>query len=144
MYQLRIYTLRTAEALQDYATTHWPRHIPSLRAFGVTTHGNWTDHDADDEDGFDGAGGDADRQRRVSVRVDLEVGPPPGPDGEDGDLARTSSPRSAPGDRTRPLPYSCCDGRGPEQGVDRADAARPTGRRRASVGVLGASDPPHR
>ena len=47
MYQLRIYTLRTAEALEDYATTHWPRHIPSLRAFGVTTHGIWTDHDAD-------------------------------------------------------------------------------------------------
>ncbi len=47
MYQLRIYTLRTAEALEDYATTHWPRHIPSLRAFGVTTHGIWTDHNAD-------------------------------------------------------------------------------------------------
>lgn len=47
MYQLRIYTLRTAEALEDYATTHWPRHIPSLRAFGVTTHGIWTDHDTD-------------------------------------------------------------------------------------------------
>jgi len=47
VYQLRIYTLRTAEALQDYATVHWPRHIPSLRAFGVTTHGIWTDHDAD-------------------------------------------------------------------------------------------------
>jgi hypothetical protein len=44
VYQLRIYTLRTAEALHDYATVHWPRHIPSLRAFGVTTHGIWTDH----------------------------------------------------------------------------------------------------
>jgi hypothetical protein len=39
MYQLQIYTLRTAEALDDYATVHWPRHIPSLRAFDVTTHG---------------------------------------------------------------------------------------------------------
>lgn len=39
MYQLRIHTLRTAEALQDYAAVHWPRHIPSLRAFGATTHG---------------------------------------------------------------------------------------------------------
>jgi NIPSNAP len=47
MCQLRIYTLRTAEALEDYATVHWPRHIPSLRAFDVTTHGIWTDHDAD-------------------------------------------------------------------------------------------------
>jgi hypothetical protein len=46
MYQLRIYTLRTAEALEDYASVHWPRHIPSLRAFGVTTHGIWTEHDA--------------------------------------------------------------------------------------------------
>ncbi|MFJ9371317.1 NIPSNAP family protein [Nocardia sp. NPDC101769] len=47
MYQLRIYTLRTAEALEQYATVHWPRHIPSLRDFGVTTHGIWTQHDAD-------------------------------------------------------------------------------------------------
>ncbi|MFJ9908981.1 NIPSNAP family protein [Streptomyces sp. NPDC101152] len=47
MYQLRTYTLRTAEVLHDYATTHWPRHISSLRAFGVTTHGIWTDHTAD-------------------------------------------------------------------------------------------------
>jgi NIPSNAP len=47
MYQLRIYTLRTSEALEDYATAHWPRHIHSLRAFGVTTHGIWTNHNAD-------------------------------------------------------------------------------------------------
>jgi len=47
MYQLRTYTLRTAAALEDYATVHWPRHISSLRAFGVTTHGIWTQHDAD-------------------------------------------------------------------------------------------------
>ncbi|PRY41545.1 NIPSNAP family protein [Umezawaea tangerina] len=47
MYQLRTYTLRTAEALHDYATVHWARHIPSLRTFGVTTHGIWTDHNAD-------------------------------------------------------------------------------------------------
>jgi NIPSNAP len=47
MYQLRIYTLRTSEALEDYATAHWPRHIHSLRAFGVTTLGIWTDHNAD-------------------------------------------------------------------------------------------------
>lgn len=38
MYQLRIYAMRTADALQHYATVHWPRHIPSLRAFGVTTN----------------------------------------------------------------------------------------------------------
>ena len=45
MYQLRIYTLRTVEALEQYATVHWARHIPSLRSFGVTTHGIWTQHD---------------------------------------------------------------------------------------------------
>lgn len=48
MHQLRIYTLRTAHALQDYATVHWPRHIVSLRAFGVSTHGIWTEHQADE------------------------------------------------------------------------------------------------
>ncbi|MEV4130478.1 NIPSNAP family protein [Nocardia sp. NPDC049707] len=47
MYQLRIYTLRTVEALEQYATVHWTRHISSLRDFGVTTHGIWTQHDAD-------------------------------------------------------------------------------------------------
>ncbi len=47
MYQLRIYTLRTIEALERYANVHWTRHIPSLRAFGVTTHGIWTHHEAD-------------------------------------------------------------------------------------------------
>jgi NAD(P)-dependent dehydrogenase (short-subunit alcohol dehydrogenase family) len=47
MDQLRICTLRTAEALEDYATTRWPSHIRSLHAFGVITHGIWTDHDVD-------------------------------------------------------------------------------------------------
>jgi hypothetical protein len=47
MYQLRIYTLRTVEALEQYATVHWPRHIPSLRSFCVTTHGIWTQHATD-------------------------------------------------------------------------------------------------
>lgn len=43
MFQLRIYTLRTGEALEQYATVHWHRHIASLEAFGVSTHGIWTD-----------------------------------------------------------------------------------------------------
>ena len=47
MYQLRIYPLRTAEALEEYATARWPRHIPSLRAFDVTTHGIWIDHNVE-------------------------------------------------------------------------------------------------
>jgi hypothetical protein len=47
MYQLRIYTLQTAAALEDYVTVHWPRHISSLRAFDVITHGIWTEHDTE-------------------------------------------------------------------------------------------------
>ncbi len=42
MFQLRIYTLRSAEALERYAAVHWARHVPSLAKFGVTTHGIWT------------------------------------------------------------------------------------------------------
>ena len=47
MFQLRIYTLRFAQALDRYATIHWARHIPSLATFGVTTHGIWTQRDDD-------------------------------------------------------------------------------------------------
>jgi|SRR5437763_11745601 NIPSNAP len=43
MFQLRIYTLRSPEALQRYATVHWARHLPTFTAFGVTTHGVWTE-----------------------------------------------------------------------------------------------------
>lgn len=63
LHQLRIHTLRTAEALWEYATVQWPRHIPSLRAFGVTTHWVWTDHNA-------GA-------HRLIARLCTAVGPPP-------------------------------------------------------------------
>jgi hypothetical protein len=48
MFQLRIYTLRSARALERYATVHWARHVPSLATFGVTTHGVWTQR-GDDE-----------------------------------------------------------------------------------------------
>ena len=48
MFQLRIYTLRSTEALERYAAVHWARHIPSLATFGVTTHGIWTQRDDDD------------------------------------------------------------------------------------------------
>ena len=47
MFQLRIYTLRSSEALERYAAIHWTRHIPSLEAFGVATHGIWTEHAGD-------------------------------------------------------------------------------------------------
>jgi hypothetical protein len=46
VYQLKTYTLRTTEALHRYATVHWPRHIVSMRKFGVTVHGFWTDDQA--------------------------------------------------------------------------------------------------
>jgi NIPSNAP len=44
MFQLRIYTLRSAEALDQYAAIHWARHIPTFQRFRVTTHGIWTEH----------------------------------------------------------------------------------------------------
>ena len=43
MFQLRIYTLRSPEALQPYATVHWARHLSTFTTFGVTTHGVWTE-----------------------------------------------------------------------------------------------------
>ena len=48
MFQLRIYTLRSAPALERYAAVHWARHVPSLAAFGVTTHGIWTQTSGDE------------------------------------------------------------------------------------------------
>ncbi|MGA5464900.1 NIPSNAP family protein [Mycobacterium sp. NPDC050041] len=44
MFQLRIYTLRSPEALQRYATVHWARHVTTFATFGVDTHGVWTEH----------------------------------------------------------------------------------------------------
>ncbi|BAX92548.1 NIPSNAP family protein [Mycobacterium shigaense] len=46
MFQFRIYTLRSPEASQRYATVHWARHLSTFEAFGVTTHGVWTDRGA--------------------------------------------------------------------------------------------------
>ncbi|KAA0099548.1 NIPSNAP domain-containing protein [Mycolicibacterium sp. P1-18] len=43
MLQLRIYTLRSPEALRRYATVHWARHLATFASFGVTTHGVWTE-----------------------------------------------------------------------------------------------------
>ncbi|MGY4711584.1 NIPSNAP domain-containing protein [Mycolicibacterium sp. CBM1] len=47
MFQLRIYTLRSADALENYAMVHWVRHLPTLRSFGVITHGVWTERGDD-------------------------------------------------------------------------------------------------
>lgn len=43
MLQLRIYTMRSADALQRYASIHWARHLSTFTTFGVTTHGAWTE-----------------------------------------------------------------------------------------------------
>lgn len=43
MFQLRTYTLRSAEILQQYATVHWARHVATFARFGVVTHGVWTE-----------------------------------------------------------------------------------------------------
>jgi hypothetical protein len=43
MFQLRIYTLRSPEALQRYTTVHWARHLSTFATFGVSTHGVWTE-----------------------------------------------------------------------------------------------------
>jgi hypothetical protein len=42
MFQLRIYTLRSPQALQQYATVHWARHLETFTTFGITTVGVWT------------------------------------------------------------------------------------------------------
>ncbi len=43
MFQLRIYTLRSPQALRQYAAVHWGRHLKTFPTFGVTTHGVWTE-----------------------------------------------------------------------------------------------------
>jgi hypothetical protein len=45
VFQLRVYTLRSAEALDRYAAIHWTRHIGSLQGFGVEARGIWTSRD---------------------------------------------------------------------------------------------------
>lgn len=41
-FELRVYTLRTKEALDFYAGTIYPRHLHSFPLFGVEAHGFWT------------------------------------------------------------------------------------------------------
>jgi NIPSNAP len=43
MFQLRIYTLGSSEALQRYAEVHWARHMSTFMAFNIAVHGVWTD-----------------------------------------------------------------------------------------------------
>lgn len=43
MFQLRIYTLRSPEAMRPYAEVHWARHLTTFRPFGIITHGVWVE-----------------------------------------------------------------------------------------------------
>ncbi len=44
-YEMRVYTLRTKEALEFYASTVYPRHLRIFSLFGVEAHGLWTKKD---------------------------------------------------------------------------------------------------
>lgn len=47
MIQLRVYTLRSPEALARYAEVHWARHVATFAASGVVIHGVWTEQTDD-------------------------------------------------------------------------------------------------
>jgi hypothetical protein len=44
-YEMRVYSLRTKEALDFYASTVYPRHFNNFGLFGVEAHGLWTQKD---------------------------------------------------------------------------------------------------
>src|SRR3984885_4496164 len=44
-FELRVYTLRTRETLDFYASTVYPRHLNNFGLFGVEAHGLWTKKD---------------------------------------------------------------------------------------------------
>ncbi len=41
-FELRVYTLRTKEALDFYRDTIYPHHLKSFPLFGIEAHGFWT------------------------------------------------------------------------------------------------------
>jgi hypothetical protein len=41
-FELRVYTLRTKEALDFYRDVIYPRHLESFPQFGIEAHGFWT------------------------------------------------------------------------------------------------------
>jgi hypothetical protein len=41
-FELRVYTLRTKEALDFYMNQVYPRHVSSFPRFGIEAHGIWT------------------------------------------------------------------------------------------------------
>ena len=44
-FEMRVYALRTKEALNFYASTVYPRHLNNFGRFGVEAHGLWTEKD---------------------------------------------------------------------------------------------------
>jgi hypothetical protein len=44
-FELRVYTLRTREALDFYTDTIYPRHFRTFPLFGLEAHGIWTAKD---------------------------------------------------------------------------------------------------
>lgn len=44
-YEMRVYALRSKEALDFYAATVYPRHLENFGQFGVEAHGLWTQKD---------------------------------------------------------------------------------------------------
>ena len=44
-FELRVYTLRTKEALDYYMNEIYPRHLSSFPLFGIEGHGFWTAKD---------------------------------------------------------------------------------------------------
>ncbi|MDR3514448.1 MAG: NIPSNAP family protein [Azospirillaceae bacterium] len=44
-YEMRVYSLRTKEALDFYISTVYPRHLDNFGLFGVQAHGLWTRKD---------------------------------------------------------------------------------------------------
>jgi len=63
MFEIRTYALASEEALEQYATVHWARHIGSLAQYGITTHHVWRE-----------VGGD---QPRLIALVEYEPGADP-------------------------------------------------------------------
>jgi NIPSNAP len=48
LYELRTYTLTSAEALAFYRDVIYPRHLTSAPLFGIQPHGFWTSLEEDD------------------------------------------------------------------------------------------------
>ena len=63
-FELRVYKLRTKEALEFYREVVYPRHLNSFPLFGLEAHGFWT--------------GKADVEPRLFVLVSYAAGEEPG------------------------------------------------------------------